>query len=104
MRCTSPRPLSSTAVSIYAATMRKVIARCIAFGSSVFIAAVAAMCETPEQRAIKYLSAEVPRWAVENNCYSCHNNGDGARALYTAKRLGYDVPAAALADTTRWLL
>jgi hypothetical protein len=46
----------------------------------------------------------VPRWAAENKCYSCHNNGDGARALYIAAGLGYAVPAAALDDTTRWLL
>jgi hypothetical protein len=58
---------------------------------------------TPEARALAYLAAEVPRWSAENHCYSCHNNGDAARALYTAKRLGRNVPASALADTTRWL-
>jgi hypothetical protein len=83
--------------------MRKATARCIAFGSSVLVTALPLISQTPEQRAVEYLSAEVPRWAAENNCFSCHNNGDGARALYTAKRLGYQVPPAALADTTRWL-
>jgi hypothetical protein len=56
-----------------------------------------------ETRAITYLAREVPRWAAENKCYSCHNNGDAARALYAASRLGYKVPARALADTSRWL-
>src|SRR5947199_7117641 len=57
----------------------------------------------PEARAIAYLAREVPRWSAENHCYSCHNNGDGARALYTARRQGYAVPDAALRDTTAWL-
>ena len=58
---------------------------------------------TPEQRAVDYLATEVPRWARENHCYSCHNNGDGARALYAAARQGYVVPGTALKDTTDWL-
>lgn len=57
----------------------------------------------PEERAIQYLSREVPRWSAENNCFSCHNNGDAARALYSAKRLGYSLPQQALADTSRFL-
>lgn len=55
------------------------------------------------RRAIEYLSQEVPRWAAENGCYSCHNNGDGARALYAAVARGHSVPAAALEGTNRWL-
>jgi hypothetical protein len=55
-------------------------------------------------RAVDYLVREVPRWSKENRCFSCHNNGDGARALYVAQRAGYQVPKSALADTTRWLL
>jgi hypothetical protein len=58
---------------------------------------------TPEARALAYLGREVPRWPAENRCFSCHNNGDAARALYAAKRLSRPVPAEALADTTRWL-
>jgi hypothetical protein len=57
----------------------------------------------PEARALAYLSREVPRWSAENKCFSCHNNGDAARALYTATRLGYAFPAKALDDTSRWL-
>lgn len=56
------------------------------------------------RRAVDYLVREVPRWSKENGCFSCHNNGDGARALYVAERAGYRVPKSALADTTRWLL
>ena len=57
----------------------------------------------PESRALAYLGQEVQRWSGENKCYSCHNNGDGARALYTAIRLSYPVPPATLAETSRWL-
>lgn len=55
-------------------------------------------------RAVEYLAREVPRWSKENGCFSCHNNGDGARALYVAGQRGYAVPRLALADTTAWLL
>lgn len=55
-------------------------------------------------RAVEYLVREVPRWSKENGCFSCHNNGDAARALYVAEQAGYRVPQSALADTTRWLL
>jgi squalene cyclase len=56
------------------------------------------------QAALAFLSREVPRWSRENHCYSCHNNGDAARALYLARQRGYAVPPEALADTTAWLL
>jgi hypothetical protein len=59
--------------------------------------------ESAEERALAYLAREVPRWSAEHKCYSCHHNGDAARALYTAKRLGYAIPAKALEDTSRWL-
>jgi hypothetical protein len=57
---------------------------------------------SPEARAVAYLSREVPRWRAEHPCYSCHNNGDAARALIAASRAGHDV-AAPLADTLAWL-
>ncbi len=63
----------------------------------------AAAAASPEERAVAYLAREVPRWSRENHCFSCHNNGDGARALYLAQRLGYAVPAEALVDSSRWL-
>lgn len=56
-----------------------------------------------ESRTLSYLSREVPRWGRENHCFSCHNNGDAARALYQAVRLGESVPDAALKETTDWL-
>jgi hypothetical protein len=62
-----------------------------------------AQSATPESRAVAYLAREVPRWSRGNHCYSCHNNGDAARALYTAARAGIPVPAGAMADTTAWL-
>ena len=55
-------------------------------------------------RAVEYLAREVPRWSQENGCFSCHNNGDGARALYVAQQRGYSVPKVSLAGTTQWLL
>jgi hypothetical protein len=67
------------------------------------IFAVAALAEMPEQRAIDYLSVEVPRWSRENGCFSCHNNGDAVRALFAARARGLRVPAEALADTLAWL-
>ncbi len=57
----------------------------------------------PEARALAYLAREVPAWSAANHCYSCHNNGDAARALYAAGRLGFVVPDKSLADTSRWL-
>ncbi len=54
-------------------------------------------------RALSFLSTEVARWPAENGCFSCHNHGDGARALYTAQRLGLTVDTATLAETTAWL-
>ncbi|HEV2949479.1 MAG TPA: hypothetical protein VGX70_19035 [Gemmataceae bacterium] len=58
----------------------------------------------PEDRAIAFLSREVPSWSVKNKCFSCHNNGDGARALYAAVRMGHSIPKKSLADTSDWLI
>lgn len=57
-----------------------------------------------ETKALAFLAREVPRWSVENKCFSCHNNGDAARALYTAVRQGRKFDGDALAGTTDWLL
>src|SRR5438876_10665536 len=67
------------------------------------LAAQSLAAQSPEQRAVDYLARETPRWSKENGCFSCHNNGDAARALYAASRRGYKVPKEALADTTAWL-
>jgi squalene cyclase len=58
----------------------------------------------PEEAAVAYLLREVPRWFPENACFSCHHNGDGARALYAAKGRGYAVSPQALEKTTLWLI
>jgi hypothetical protein len=59
--------------------------------------------DSPQGKALAYLAAEVPRWSSEHHCYSCHNNGDAARALYSAARLGRKLPTTATLDTDRWL-
>jgi hypothetical protein len=56
-----------------------------------------------EDRAVEFLAREVPAWPADNGCYSCHNNGDAARALFSAVRRGHDVPEASMADTLTWL-
>jgi hypothetical protein len=58
---------------------------------------------SPEQRAVTYLTKEVPAWSRDNHCFSCHNNGDAARALFAARRHGYSVPDDAVRDTVEWL-
>ena len=56
-----------------------------------------------ERKAVAFLVREVPAWSRDNQCFSCHNNGDGARALYVASRKGHRVPPSALEETTAWL-
>jgi hypothetical protein len=58
--------------------------------------------ESPEGRAVAYLRVEVPRWRREHPCYSCHNNGDAARALFAASARGFAV-GDVLDDTLAWL-
>jgi len=73
---------------------------------SVFVLSLASTAvapATPEERAIAFLSREVPLWPRENGCFSCHNNGDAARALYVAQARGRSVPEDALETTTAWL-
>jgi hypothetical protein len=57
---------------------------------------------SPERRAVAYLAVEVPRWRREHPCYSCHNNGDGTRALIAASRRGL-IDASSLGDAVDWL-
>jgi squalene-hopene cyclase-like protein len=58
---------------------------------------------TPEAKAVAFLSREVPRWSRQNHCFSCHNNGDAARALLQASAGGHPVPGDALVETIAWL-
>lgn len=53
-------------------------------------------------RGVGYLTTEVPKWRAEHPCYSCHNNGDAARALLVASAKGYDI-GASLDDTLNFL-
>lgn len=84
--------------------------------SFVFVGCLAALlsgCTAPrnirnpassaERRAVRFLEREVPVWYRQNQCFSCHNNGDAARALFAARRAGHPISPAALADTLRWL-
>ena len=50
-----------------------------------------------------FLKREVPAWSKNNSCFSCHNNGDAARAIYKASQQGYRISVDVLADTTAWL-
>jgi hypothetical protein len=59
--------------------------------------------QSAESRAVAFLAAEVPRWSNENKCYSCHNNGDAARALLAALKSGDLDNRAPLADTLEFL-
>jgi hypothetical protein len=70
-----------------------------------FLVAGPADAEPPaaERRAIDHLAREVPGWPAEEKCFSCHNSGVAASALFTAVRRGYKVPDKALAETARWL-
>ncbi len=58
--------------------------------------------DSPEAKAVAFLVREVPRWRKEHPCYSCHNNGDAARALIVAAGRGHNLDGA-LDDTLSWL-
>lgn len=58
---------------------------------------------TAEEKAIGFLAREVPAWSKNNGCFSCHNDGDAARALYAASKKGYSIPQDALNATTAWV-
>lgn len=59
--------------------------------------------DSPETKALSFLRRDVPAWKPNNGCFSCHNNGDAARALYAALRQGYAIPNDVLAETNAWL-
>lgn len=56
-----------------------------------------------ERRALAFLGSEVPRWPKENGCFSCHNNGDAARALLAARQRRVAIPPGALETTVSFL-
>jgi hypothetical protein len=53
-------------------------------------------------RGVGYLTKEVPKWKAQHPCYSCHNNGDAARALLAASAKGHDI-GTSLDDTLAFL-
>lgn len=55
------------------------------------------------ERGIRFLEREVFSWRGENGCFSCHNNGDGARALLLARKSGFVVDENALKETGEFL-
>jgi hypothetical protein len=65
--------------------------------------ATAGLSGSPEEKAVAFLTRDVPAWSRDNGCFSCHNNGDAARALYAASRRGHRIPPEALAATTAWI-
>jgi hypothetical protein len=77
----------------------------IADGCQLLTAAAIPPAQAPqaEAKAIAFLTREVPAWKQNNGCFSCHNNGDAARALYAATRKGYRLAAEVLRDTTAWV-
>ncbi len=80
------------------------ISACLVLGATATAGhALQSVQQSGEAKAVAYLTREVPFWYNDADCFSCHNNGDGARALYTAMRAGYRIPAEALADTNGWL-
>jgi hypothetical protein len=56
-----------------------------------------------EKRALAFLAAEVPKWARENRCYTCHNNGDAVRALAHGLRDRVITDSSAIQDTLNFL-
>jgi hypothetical protein len=86
-----------------AAALLRAQARVSHFQAPASHAQAAQAGQTPEQRAIDYLAHETPRWFFENRCYSCHNNGDAARALYIARQQHRAVLPGAFAGTSNWL-
>ena len=47
--------------------------------------------DSGSSKAVTFLVTEVPRWQQERSCFSCHNNGDGARALLVARTRGHEI-------------
>jgi hypothetical protein len=73
------------------------------FQSCAILAAQEVRPTTPEGRALAFLAIEVPKWTEEHKCYSCHNNGDAARALMAAVRSGDLKERKSLEDTLKFL-
>lgn len=75
----------------------------IAFSTSIAFSAEQTEKKTAQQKAIDYLSKHIPRWKPQQKCFSCHHNGDAARAMFLAKRKGFRIPDNVLEGTKTWL-
>jgi hypothetical protein len=62
-----------------------------------------ANAEVAIRRGLDFLAVDVPNWPREHQCFSCHNNGDAARALLVAGRMGRQTPDESLTSTSGWL-
>ncbi len=82
---------------------RRLLPLAILAGLASTVPGRAAGGDAAEARALAYLAAEVPAWSREHKCFSCHNNGDAARALYKGIERGRAVDREATAETDRWL-
>lgn len=71
----------------------------VAYGLLTYL--LAQSTPSAETKALAFLQREVPAWKQTNGCFSCHNNGDAARALLAATQ--YPLPAATLSETITWL-
>ncbi|MDH4065511.1 MAG: hypothetical protein OEW19_14020, partial [Acidobacteriota bacterium] len=47
--------------------------------------------ETPEAKAVAYLTRAATDFRSSNDCFSCHASGDAARALFMAANRGHDI-------------
>lgn len=55
------------------------------------------------EQGVRFLEREVPSWSRENHCFSCHNNGDAARALFLASTRGFALDPNSIQQTVEWL-
>jgi hypothetical protein len=88
-------PLFETAIGVFTAL--------VSIFSLANAAAEDVSPKAAEHRAVAFLALQVPKWAKENKCYSCHNNGDAARALMAAHKSGVLADRASLGDTLAFL-
>jgi hypothetical protein len=81
---------------------RAVVVAVLAAAGAGTAAAQSTATDAAIARGVQYLAVEVPKWKAEHPCYSCHNNGDAARALMVASAKGYDI-GTSLDDTIAFL-
>ena len=79
------------------------VAVLINFGGPWVSAQVPLDPDEPARRSLAFLNREVPRWSRENHCYSCHNNGDGARAIFVSLTVSDSASGNDLAETLAFL-